>query len=95
MLKRLYFGTFYMKGKDLVGTMLANVGLKENIELYFELPDSVFGFKNCTIDNDNLIIKHREGFTDEEMNYIINIVKNNKEIIGKIAESGGKYYAFV
>ena len=76
MLKRLYFGTFYMKGKDLVGTMLANVGLKENIELYFELPDSVFGFKNCTIDNDNLIIKHREGFTDEEREKFTNLLSS-------------------
>jgi hypothetical protein len=94
MRKRLYFGSFYMNGKQLEGSMLADVGSDKNIELYFELPDTIYGFKNCTIDNDTLVIKNREGFTDNDMRYIINIVKSNKKFISEIAE-GGKNYAIL
>jgi hypothetical protein len=92
-MKRLLLGSFYMIGSknQLDVTMLAEVGSDKNIELYFELPDPVFGFKNCTIDNDNLVIKKREGFTDNEMRYIINIVRNNKKFIGEIAKEGKNY----
>lgn len=95
-MKRLLVGNFYMIGSknQLEATMLAEVGTDKNIELYFELPDPIFGFKSCTIDNDNLIIKQREGFTDREMRYIINIVKNNKKFISQIAKEG-KNYAIV
>lgn len=87
-MKRLYIGTFYMNGNNLEGSMLANVGSDQNIELYFELPDSIFGFKSCTIDNDNLVIKNRKGFTDKEMSQIISIVKANRKFIGEIAKEG-------
>ena len=91
MQKRLIIGSFYMNGKQLDASMVAEIGSDKGIELYFELPDSVFGFKNCTIDNDTMVIKNREGFTDLEMSYIINIIRNNKKFISEMAKEGKNY----
>lgn len=86
MRKRLTLGSFYMGGKQLQATMLAHVGSDKGIELYFELPDPVFGFNtSCTIDNDTTVIKQREGF---------NIIRNNRKFVSEIALEG-KNYAIV
>lgn len=91
ILKRMFFGSFYMNGKDLEGTLLANVGSDKNIELYFELSDDICGFKSCTIDNDTLVIKSRKGFTYNKMSYIINIVKSNQKCIRDATIIGKSY----
>lgn len=92
--KRIPFGNFYMHGEDLCITMKVIPGSAENIELYAELPDPVFGFKSCTIDHDSMVIKGREGFTDQELSFIIDIIRNNHDFIRELAREG-KAYAVV
>lgn len=92
--KRIPFGNFYMHGGELCITMKVIPGRTDNVELYAELPDPVFGFKSCTIDHDTMVIKEREGFTDHELAFIIDIIRNNHAFIRELAKEG-KVYAVV
>ena len=85
-MRRIPFATFYMDSKPLE-IMLTTIDKEtDDIILTFELPDPIFGFKTAKIYFNNLIISSREGFTDEEMSEIINIIKTNKKTIKKIAK---------
>lgn len=89
-MKRIPFCTFQMNDKQLEGmitTMDKTHGINDTI-ISFELPDSVFGFKTCKINLGKLTIEEREGFTDEEMSEIIQIVKDNKQHAINIAKEG-------
>lgn len=85
------FGTFWMHGKELEIMITTQSGAKKDGYLYMELPDPVFGFKNAKVSYPNLVILEREGFTDEEMSWIIQILRNNKRLIQKISEEGIVY----
>jgi hypothetical protein len=74
-----------MQGRELQGVLIA---CDDIINVSFELPDPVFGFKKCTIEMPNLVIKTREGFSDEEMRWIVSLCKDNKRSIEKIAKDG-------
>ncbi len=67
--------------------------ISKPILVYFEEPDPIYGFKNATIDLDKMLIKQREGFTDEEMSNIIYFCRCNKSLIEKWAKLGGVSYA--
>lgn len=85
--KWIPFGTFYMHGKDL--EIMVTVADREGKGyLYMELPDPVFGFKMAKITYPDLVILEREGFTDEEMSWIIQLLRDNKKYVKQIAEEG-------
>lgn len=88
--KLIPFGTFYMKGKDLE-IMVTTADKNGEGYLYAELPDAVFGFKNAKITYPNLVIEEREGFTDEEMAWIVQLLRDNKKFILEIAKEGIVY----
>lgn len=90
-MKRIPFGNFYMHGKELCITMKVNPGSSDGVELHAELPDNVFGFKSCTIDHDTMVVKQREGFTDNELSFVVNIIRNNHKFIREIAKEGKVY----
>lgn len=90
-MRRIPFATFYMDSKPLEIMLTTMDKETDDIILTFELPDPVFGFKNAKIYFKNLIVASREGFNDEEMSEIINIVKTNKQNILKIAKENIVY----
>lgn len=55
----------------------------KNKIVHFEKPSKIYGFKVADIDLDKILILNREGFDDEEMAWIIEFTKNNKELINK------------
>jgi hypothetical protein len=77
-----------MHEKELQGVL---VEYNDVINISFELPDAIFGFKKCVIEMPNLVIKSREGFSDEEMQWIVSLCKDNRRSIEKIAKDGVIY----
>ena len=48
-----------------------------------------FFFKTAIIDLNKLIVIKREGFTDDEIKWMINFYRNNSEIIFEMIKYGG------
>ena len=67
--------------------------LNEPVLVYFEEPDPVYFFKNATVDLDKMLVESREGFDDEEMSFLIDFCRNNKQLIKEYSKCGGAYYA--
>lgn len=60
-----------------------------DVYIYFEKGDPIFFFKTAIIDLNKLIVIKREGFTDDEIKWMINFCRNNSEIIFEMVKYGG------
>lgn len=86
MKKLFHFGTFY--DENNIGTevmVMASDNLKE-IFIKFEKPDEIYGFKSAKINLYQMVVEEREGFSDSEISHLIQLCKNNLEIIKSLSK---------
>ncbi len=80
-------------GEDLEVTHSITDKQNPDILVYFEKPDSVYFFKNATINLNKMLVVSREGFDDEEMRDLVDFCRNNKQSIIRYEKEGGVYLA--
>lgn len=79
----------YMTIKDSIEMTHTIPKGNEDIFVYFEQADPVFFFKSALFNLDKMTLEKREGFTDEELAKLVNIMRDNRNSIFKYAKVGG------
>lgn len=81
----------YMTVNSLGGLEVCHSEVKSNgsVLVHFELPDSKLGFKEADIELPKYDICRNIGFTNEELNTLSEICRDNAHLILKYARTGG------